>query len=364
MSKQTQNKSEKTEISKFNLNPDYLLTINKSPIIVKLHLDALYEYDNFCKSIPENIKRNYENINPKYLKKLNFNYKDKIEKVKQGISLNSKFLKNVADLYKDNFSKIEIPPEQIEPFLQQNGNYLRGGIFLYLIREWTEEGKKERDISYGQIIEELKKYCPTNKNILLTKDSFGRLAYELLKIGYNVTFCNYYYYHLFITDYLYNCSKKNGDVICPRIHSFCSSYTSESVTKKLNIPDVEIDKNLSKNLTVIQNEFVYNYKGQKDLFDGVVTFFATEDVKNMIEFVEVVHDVLKTGGIWINFGSLANNMEPYGGFALTWEEWKKVIENYGFEFKREETQNVLYCYSEGYAMPNTIGVIFFSVIKK
>ena len=205
-------------------------------------------------------------------------------------------------------------------------------------------------------------------NVLVIGSHFMRVPFELAKLGYYVEANEKNYSYLLVANYLFNYSKKNESLICPRIGSFCSSFTEESVTKKHYIPDVDIWEELKNinndGLTVYKGDFEYDYGETKEFFDCVVTNFSTELAKNIISFTEMVNHVLKKGGIWINLGGLNNVFSEYGGFDLTWDEWKHVILNSGFEMKREEKPVVPYCQIKGHSLPYTVGTIFFTVQKK
>ena len=361
-----------SEVVNCNLTKEYLLSKKTHPIYVKLPLVEFEEYEKYSNYIPENMEKNYKKLEQKYLEKLSFDYKDKIEKVKNGIKINQNFYNKLVEKQKSKFADVQYTQEQKKEYFENDGNFLRKIFLELLIREWGEEGKEEREKSYGQVIPELKKYLDyekpeeiKNKKVLIPKNHFGRLAYELSKLGYNIDFLEDYYVYLITQDYLFNTSEKFGDIICPRIHSFCSSFNEKSVTKQHKIPDEDIKNDLkNKNLVIYQEDFMKFFKGKKDLYDAVVTVFCTEDIKNMVEYIEIVHEILNKGGVWINLGSMANNYANYGGLALAWNEMRQVILNYDFEFKREEKQVVPYLSIEGNSLPHTVGIIFFTVMKK
>lgn len=59
-----------------------------------------------------------------------------------------------------------------------------------LMRDWSAEGKEERQQSYGVVIEELETLCPVNPNekgamkVLVPGAGLGRLAMEIVARGY------------------------------------------------------------------------------------------------------------------------------------------------------------------------------------
>ena len=117
-------------------------------------------------------------------------------------------------------------------------------------------------------------------------------------------------------------------------------------------------------ITITKRDFEEEYKNVKDKFDCVLTVFSTDEVKNLISFTENVNKVLKKGGIWINIGGLSNLYSEYGGIDLTWDEWKHVILQSGFDLKKEEKPVVPYLKIEGHSLPFTLGAIFFTAQKK
>ena len=370
------NETQKTE-EKFNfdITPDYFKKINIYPTSIKLCLYAFLNYEYYNEYIPDKIENNYKKLEPKYLAKLPFDYKEKVKKVREGMKTNQAFFSKVANLYMNEFNNINVTNEQIDNFQYQEQSFI-GKFFLELLtREWTEEGNEERSKTITPVIQELKKYYDYENKSVMEKgvkilnigSRFGRVVYELAKLGYNVEGNERSYLYLLVSNYLFNYSKKNENSICPRISSFCSSFTEESVTKKHFFPDVDISsdlKNVKKdNITITKRDFEIEYKDKKELFDCVITVFSTDETRNMINYTETVSNVLKKGGIWINVGGLESIYSEYGGIELTWEEWRHVMVKCGFEFLKEEKPVLPYCKIEGHSLPFTMGTIFFTAKK-
>jgi len=367
----TKNTKEKFD---FDITPEYFKRLNLYPS-PKLCALTFLNYEKYHEYIPERIESNYKNLDPKYLAKLPFDYKEKVKKVKEGIKTNQAFFTKIANLYLDRFKDANISDKYFNSFQDEEQSFI-GKLFLELLtREWTEEGKEERSKSITPVIQEIKKYYDyENKslmekgvNILLIGSKFGRIIYELAKLGYIVEGNERSYLYLLIADYLFNYSKKNENCICPRISSFCSSFTEESVTKKHYFPDVDICSDLKDikkdNIKITKREFEVEYKDKKEQFEVVITVFSTDETRNIINFTETVNNVLKKGGIWINIGGLSSIYTDYGGFDLTWEEWRHVILKSGFEIVREERPVIPFCKIEGHSLPFTLGAIFFTAKK-
>ena len=360
----------------FDITPEYFSKFNFSPDYIKLCIICFYNYEKYHQYIPNKIEENYKKLEPKYLEKLPFDYKEKVKKVREGLNTNQIFLTKIAYLYLNKFNYIQLTSEYINQYLDQEESFLGKTFLKVLTREWTEEGKEERSKSITPIIQELKKYFDyENKtlmdngvNVLVIGSRFGRMIYELAKLGYKIEANERNYVFTLVANYLFNYSKKNENCICPRISSFCSSYTEESVTKKHYFPDVDICEDLKnvkkENIKITKRHFEDEYADKKDLFNCVITAFSTNEAKSIINFTETVNNVLKKGGIWINIGGLSNIYSKNSGIDLTWEEWKHIILKSGFEIKREETPVMPYCQIEGNSAPFTIGTVFFTAQKQ
>ena len=359
----------------FDINPEYFKKNDLTPDAPKLCALCFLNYEYYNDYIPEKLEKNYKKLDKKYLEKLPFDYKEKVKKVKEGMKTNQEFFTKVANLYMDTFNNVKLSKESIDSFQYQEQGFV-GNFFLSLLtREWTEQGKEEREKSFTPIIQELKKYYNyENKaemekgvNVLVIGSRFGRMVYELAKLGYTVEANERNYLYLLIDNYLFNYSKKNDSCICPRISSFCSSFTEESVTKKHYLPDVDISSELSNvnkdKIKITKKAFEVEYSNKKELFDCAITVFSSNETKNIINFSETVSRILKKGGIWINLGGLNNIYSNYGGIDLTWEEWKYVIQKCGFEIKREETPVIPYCKIDGHSLPFKLGTVFFTAQK-
>ena len=370
------NEQERVEKFYFDITPEYFTDYYLYPDDVKLCCLCLLNYERYNDYIPKKLEDNYKKLAPKYLEKLPFDYREKVKKVKEGFRINQEFYNKIASYYLELFNYVQLTDEQIDKYQHDEQPFISDYFLQILTREWTEEGREERSKSFPLIIQELKKYYNYENQSLMEKGvkilvigmRFGRLVYELAKLGYQVEGNERSYSYLLVDDYLFNYSKKNENCICPRINSFCSSFTEESVTKKHYFPEVDIVEELknvkSESITITKRHFEEEYVDVKDTFDCVITAFSSEEAKNIINFTEMVNNVLKKGGVWINLGGLTNMYAEYGGFDLTWEEWKHVILKSNFSIKNEETPVIPFCQIKGHSLPYTFGTVFFTAQKK
>ena len=208
-----------------------------------------------------------------------------------------------------------------------------------------------------------------NYKVLVPGTGCSRMVFELAKRGFDVEANDFCYIYILCDDYLFNYSHKNEFQFCPSIHSFCNYYSESNVIKRYSFPDVDIKEELekaeAKPIKFIKGDFLLRYKGKKDLYDCIITLFFIDVSKNIVEYVEIMHDLLKKGGVWINLGCLDYYHSRYNNsIDLTWDELRLVIQNYDFELKNEVTEFVPYGVKQGCTQSDSYGTVFFSAVKK
>ena len=371
-------KKDEHKVLRNNITPEFF---KKDPYLAmrfKIVIKEMLDYSKNCERIIRSLEKNYSSLPKNHLDKLPFNYKEKIEKVKQGIQLNQEFYNKVASLYKDEFEHITFTKEEHEEHRYLEEYLIRYFFMRCLMRDWTLESKPERDNNYGNVLKEVKKYFNYDDKTLMKKNNYkalvpgtgcSRMAFELAKRGFEVEANDFCFIYILCDDYLFNYSHKNEFQFCPGIHSFSSSYNEASVIQRYSFPDVdireELEKSEAKPITFIKGDFLLKYKGIKDQYDLIVTLFFIDVSKNIIEFVEIMHDLLKKGGIWVNLGCLDYyHSKDHNSIDLTWDELRLVIQNYDFEIKNEATEFVPYGVKEGLMISHSYGTVFFTAMKK
>jgi carnosine N-methyltransferase len=71
-------------------------------------------------------------------------------------------------------------------------------------------------------------------------------------------------------------------------------------------------------------------------WNAVLTCFFIDTGNNILQYIETIHRILVTGGIWVNFGPLSfhyTNHEDECSIELSWEEIMDIIIDYGFRFE-------------------------------
>ena len=328
------------------------------------------------------MERDFKSIGEKYLKRMSFNYTERLDKLKLAIWQNYSFLLKVADPYKNMFKLYKGEKGEIlmEPLLVEVKDIVKMRSTLRLfIRDWAIDGLEERNTTYKPILEELKNYFSnrTKKefeeglNVLVPGAGLGRLMYEIAKLGFKSQGNEFSYYMLLCSNFIFNnTTKKDEFTLQPLIHSFSNIFKEETAFKKILIPDENLAEELGKTdtgeMSMVAGEFCRVYKDKINFFDSIVTCYFIDTANNIIEYIETIHNILKVGGLWINFGPLLYHYtenENEVSIELSWEEVKHIITGFGFEFKKIENVKATYSSNKESMTQRIYNCIFFSAVK-
>ena len=329
------------------------------------------------------MERDFKSIGEKYLKKLSFNYTERIEKLKHAIFQNYTFLLKIADPYKNMFKLYKASSGEVlmEPLIVEGKDIIKMRSTLRLfIRDWAIDGIEERNSTYKPILNELQNYFKDKSkndfekgiNVLVPGAGLGRLMYEIAKLGFKSQGNEFSYYMLLCSNYIFNnTTKENEFVIQPLIHSFSNIYDEEAPFKKIMIPDENLAEELSKTdtgeMSMVAREFCRVDKEKINFFDSVVTCYFIDTANNIIEYIETIYNILKIGGLWINFGPLlyhyTDNINEVS-IELSWNEIKNIIIGFGFEFTKEENVQTTYSADKDSMTHRIYKCIFFTAVKK
>ncbi|KAM9262012.1 carnosine N-methyltransferase [Morus bassanus] len=222
------------------------------------------------------------------------------------------------------------------------------------VRDWSEEGKPERDSCYQPIISEILKNFPKERwdfskvNILVPGAGLGRLAWEIAMLGYVCQGNEWSLFMLFSSNFVLNrCSEINSRKLYPWIHQFSNNRRSADQIRPIYFPDVDPHSLPSgSNFSMTAGDFQEIYS-ECNTWDCIATCFFIDTAHNVIDYIDTIWKILKPGGIWINLGPLLYHFENLGNelsIELSYEDIKNVILQYGFHIEVEK-ESVLSTYT-------------------
>jgi carnosine N-methyltransferase len=235
---------------------------------------------------------------------------------------------------------------QISPF---NKKQVRN-ILKQLRREWSAEGAIERDPIFQPIMEEIKSLFPKplGVSVLVPGCGLGRLPYELASAGFDAQGNEFSYFMLLVSDFILNKRENNKQfTIHAALGNFNNLLKLETAFEGIRVPDVKcLEIPEAVQFSIVSGEFVEVYKQQHACWDVVVTCFFIDTARNILEYIEVVHQLLKPGGYWINMGPLMyhySDVQDEMSIELSLEEVMFAVRAIGFKVVKEKLLPGKYC---------------------
>ncbi|KAF8333131.1 N2227-like protein-domain-containing protein [Cantharellus anzutake] len=188
------------------------------------------------------------------------------------------------------------------------------------VRDWSVEGKPEREACYDPILEALDMHFTNlsaeekeSVQVLVPGTGLARLPYEVVKRGYSCQGNEFSHYMLLSSYFILNRTEQiNQHTIYPYIHSFSNMRTSDTLLKEIKIPDVlPSDAPRGPSFSLVAGDFEEIYgtlqdgderEPQQGKWDAVLTCFFIDTAKNIVNYLQIIYDLLKPKGIWINMG--------------------------------------------------------------
>ena len=316
-------------------------------------------------------------------------YQEYTDQLKQCIGINREFTESLATTIAQEWgvmgSHLDWSPATSSEF------DITSTTLLQLTREWSDEGQGEREISFSLILSELEDMYPDKLErqkvkILNPGCGLGRLVLELVMRGF-WTQGNEISYHMLLTSsfILNSCQFPHSHTIFPFLAKSSHLVKRAYQTRGVTIPDVApfaILNELSHEfpnipygdlMSITAGSFLELYgaerpetnlsdpaanevrRSSQGAFDVVVTNFFLDTASNIIDYIKAIHNVLKQGGKWINFGPLLWHFESdYNvtyvkrgdnssvpdikkGLELSREDLVQLIENLGFAFRKHQS---------------------------
>ncbi|KAI0649903.1 N2227-domain-containing protein [Trametes meyenii] len=233
-----------------------------------------------------------------------------------------------------------------------------------LVRDWSKEGKAERDLCYEPIKEALIQHFSDipeeerrNFRVLVPGAGLGRLAWDVANLGFACQGNEFSHYMLLASFYILNRTDEvNKHTIYPYVHSFSNIANEEGLLRPISIPDV-LPSSLpaGSDFSLVAGDFEEIYGAEDDSddaepqvgqWDAVLTCFFIDTSKNIVNYLRVIHRILAPGGVWINLGPLLwhweNNATNDPSIELTLEEVKALARKIGFEISNERSVDTTY----------------------
>lgn len=243
------------------------------------------------------------------------------------------------------------------------------------VRDWAKEGAAERAMCYKPLLDAIMRRMPARgkgpdgkplpqPRVLCPGSGLARLPFDLVRLGYAAQ-GNEFSYHMLLGSYLVlnNSPGPECHTIYPYVLSTSNRRSKTDHLRAVKVPDVSPGTALGPDsaFSMAAGEFVEVYKNQIAEWDAVLTCFFLDTAKNVFQYIRVIADIIREGGLWINLGPLLFHYAdaPHEiSIEPSWEEVKPAIEEY-FVLDVEEKRDSVYTSNPGSLMSVRYHCIFF-----
>jgi carnosine N-methyltransferase len=262
-----------------------------------------------------------------------------------------------------------------------------------LVRDWSSEGRPERDRSYGVLLRLLADALPVtkaNKNrqrVLVPGCGLGRLVYELVAAGYATQGNEFSLQMLFTSHFMLNCIEQPHEfVVVPFCGDPSNHLSRAEQLRQVPIPDVcaaaLLDSNPGADMSMVAGEFLalYDTPAHHGRWDAVVTCFFIDTAPVVVEYIEAIRRMLRPNGVWVNLGPLLFHWQDPGrdggegeatderfqrSVELTYEEVRHVMAMNGFEVVAEGSEPAATYAANTRSMMRTVySPVYFTAIAR
>ncbi len=247
------------------------------------------------------------------------------------------------------------------------------------VRDWSREGAAERNMCYKPVLDKLLSLYGgagvdrSQVKVLVPGAGMGRLAFDIAREGFECQGNEFSLFMLVASNFVLNrcAGAVDSRTVHPWIHQFTNVSSTDDRTRAVTFPDVDPGSlPEDAHFSMAAGDFleVYAEPEYRSSQDCVVTCFFIDCAHNIVDFVELIHRVLKPGGHWINFGPLLYHFsespqEP--SIEPSYEVVRGVVEKTGFEFVSEETGvRATYAQNPGSMLEYWHKCVFFTCKKK
>lgn len=242
------------------------------------------------------------------------------------------------------------------------------------VRDWSDEGREEREMCYKPIEEEIRslypaeKYNPRDVSILVPGAGLARLMVDLARYGYTVQGNEWSLFMLIASNYILNkCSGTYHTIIYPFVHQSCNNMSTDDQIRQVRIPDIDPTKLPQEiNFSMNAGNFTEIYD-EESQWDCVATCFFIDTANNIVSYVEIIYKILKPGGHWINLGPLLYHFADVpneSSIEISYSELRDLVTNeFRFELLKEDKLKSTYIGNKLSMLETVYNCIFFVARK-
>ncbi|PVG01818.1 N2227-domain-containing protein [Serendipita vermifera] len=320
---------------------NYAKPVNSSTFSVEAAFTSFQGYASATKSEIQNVRSKFNTLRGGHRRMaMELGYQQKIERMESAHRANHLITRRISSLATEEFPHLAKSPTpsglHSGPGTTVSTMKVRESL-KHMVRDWSEEGKRERDAIYKPILSQLAKIPMEerrNHKVLVPGSGLGRLAWEIANLGFDTTSCELSYYMSLCLRFLLSentTERTNQHTLHPYSHWWSHQRSNENTFRGISLPDV-LPRRIP-NWTLLEEDFLglsppLNHGG----YDTIVTLFFIDTASNIISYLSQIYHLLRPGGKWINLGPL---LYYNSTIELNLEEVLQLADLIGFDIDEE-----------------------------
>lgn len=313
-------------------------------------LHHMSNYATHCFQRFDKHERDFQGMKP-HLKALVPSMESRMQNIRRAVVNNQNFLRKVLE-HQGTFMNPEMDYQAIGAKMHRLSDDKMSKVrstIRQCVRDWSAEGKPERDQCYKPILDKLHElYAPEVRStcrVLLPGSGLSRLTWEVANMGFFSQGNEFSYYMLLAAYYiLNNMNETNIDTIHPFVHDMKNLVSDKHQLLSIQIPDINpASLPTGAQFSMVAGDFMEVF-ADSEPWDVVVTCFFIDTAHDILEYLELIASKLKVGGHWINFGPLLYHYSDMGpdeiSIDLTWEQVRAALPALGFEMIEEKIDQI------------------------
>lgn len=286
---------------------------------------------------------------PAHHRKLLPNFQEHLRNVKIAIEQNAEIIQLIVANTDHMFENKDHGPAK-DDITQPAGEIYMDKVkstIKQFVRDWSDEGKEERNACYQPVISEILERFPLDScqasevSVLVPGAGLGRLAFEIACLGYTCEGNEFSLFMLFASNFVLNkCKDTDIYTLYPWVHQWCNNRSCSDQVHSVTFPDINPSAlSPTANFSMAAGDFLEVYT-DPERWDCVATVFFLDTAHNIIAYIETIWHILKPGGYWINLGPLLYHfadMSNESSVELSYEEVRKIITKFNFDIVKEVT---------------------------
>eukprot|EP00475_Leptophrys_vorax_P003943 TRINITY_DN12300_c0_g2_i1.p1 TRINITY_DN12300_c0_g2~~TRINITY_DN12300_c0_g2_i1.p1 ORF type:complete len:369 (-),score=59.17 TRINITY_DN12300_c0_g2_i1:49-1155(-) len=303
-------------------------------------------------------------------------YPQRLKEARKAVLRNHAFIRDVLESASAFFNdEIERVLKNDKIFVSEtNADKVRSTI-RQCMRDWTDEGKTERNECYSVVLECLEAHFPdvekrAGVRVLTPGAGLGRLSWEIARRGFESQGNEFSYFMLITSNFILNgMDPSQKYTICPFVHQSNNLVLGSDQLREVEIPDIHpSDLPENSNFSMTAGEFMEVYHEDDGQWDVIVTAFFLDTAKNVLQYMETFSRLLKPGGLWINLGPLLYHYSDSAGevsIELSYDEIRKLMSHFQFNPIHEDIgKRCHYTYNNRSMLDMCYNCVFFTCRKE